>query len=203
MSRDNRKHGRVARRAAMLTGAAALAFGLASPAFASSAAGQGGDSSAPSVELVSITPRQGDTAGSGGAFSVDLVAQARNATGDKELSAANGYQPGIISLPAGVGVGHPDSNAPGLVLLLSTTPAVDGGPDANVMGAFQLTDVAKTHNLNQVIADWETRLPGAFGAPGTEVTMTAYVVSGTAPGIVNGSVHPISNVIHETFWVGK
>lgn len=206
MSHDDKKRGRVARRAAMMTGAAALAFGVATPAFASTAAPavtQASRSSAPSVELVSVTPRQGGTAGSGGVFNVDLVAQARNAAGDKELSAANGYEPGIADLPPGVGEGHPDPYTPGLVLLLSTTPSPDGGADANVMGAFQLTDVAKTHNLNQVIADWETRKPGAFGTPGTKVTLTAYVVSGTAPGIVTGKVRPISNVVHETFWVGK
>jgi hypothetical protein len=37
----------------------------------------------------------------------------------------------------------------------------------------------------------------------SEVTSTAFVMSGTAPGIVHGTVHPISNVVHETFWVGK
>jgi hypothetical protein len=203
MRHDNKTRGRVARRALMMTGAAALAFGIATPAFASTTVAahpQGYHSSGPSIELVSVTPRQGDAAGSGGVFNVDLVAQSLNGTGNKELSAANGYKPGIAN-PA-PGIGHADPFAPGLVLLLSTTPAALGGPNANVMGVFQLTDVAKTHNLNQVIADWEVGKPNAFGAPGTKVTLTAFVVSGTAPGIVSGKVHPISNVVRETFRVG-
>jgi hypothetical protein len=204
MRHDSKTGGRVARRALMTTGAAALAFGVATPAFASTTApahAQSYHSGGPSIELVSVTPRQGDAAGSGGVFNVDLVAQALNGTGNKELSAANGYKPGIANPAAGIG--HADPFAPGLVLLLSTTPAALGGPNANVMGVFQLTDVAKTHNLNQVIADWEVGKPNAFGTPGTKVTLTAFVVSGTAPGVVSGKVHPISNVVRETFWVGK
>jgi hypothetical protein len=206
MSNGNKAHGRMVRRALMVTGAAALAFGIATPAFASTATparaqaqqSHGG----PSVELIPVTPAPGSVAGSGGVFNVDLAAQARNATGNRELSAANGYVPGIAN-PA-PGVGHADPFAPGFVLLLSTTPAADGGPNANVMGVFQLTDVAKTYNLNQVFADWEVGKANAFGAPGTKVTLTAFVVSGTAPGIVTShNVHPISNIVRETFVVGK
>jgi hypothetical protein len=202
MKRNNEIRGRLSRRAMLITGAAtaALGLGIAAPALASTAAPAAAHQSGPSVELVSVTPSQGTVAGSGGVFNVDLAAQARNAAGNRELSAADGYKPGIAN-PA-PGVGHPDPTAPGFVLLLSTTPAADGGPAANVMGAFQLSDVAKTHNLNQVIADWEVGKADAFGAPGTKVTLTAFVVAGTAPGIVTGSVHPISNVIHETFRIG-
>jgi hypothetical protein len=196
----SKARGRAARRTLMATGAAALALGFATPAFASTAAPARAQSSGPSVALVAVTPGQGGIAGSGGVFNVDLAALARNAAGNRELSAANGYKPGIAN-PA-PGVGHPDPFAPGLVLLLSTTPAALGGPHANVMGVFQLTDVAKAHNLNQVIADWEVGKPGAFGGPGTKVTLTAFVVNGTAPGIVSGTVHPISNVVRETFEIG-
>jgi hypothetical protein len=66
------------------------------------------------------------------------------------------------------------------VLLLSTTPTALGGTNANVMGVFQLTDVAKPNHLNQVIADWTVGKAGTFGAPGTTVTLTAFVVAGTA-----------------------
>jgi hypothetical protein len=50
------------------------------------------------------------------------------------------------------------------------------------MGVFQLTDVAESHGLKQVIADWTVGKAALFGAPGTKVTLTAFVVSGTAPG---------------------
>jgi hypothetical protein len=201
MRHHSKTRGRVARRTLTATGAAALALGIATPAFASTAAPARTQSTTrPSVELVAVTPSPGGTAGSGGVFNVDLTATARNAAGNKELSAANGYKPGIANpVP---GVGHADPFAPGFVLLLSTTPPALGGPHANVMGVFQLTDVAKAHNLNQVIADWEVAKPDAFGAPGTKVALTAFVVSGTAPGIVSGTVHPISNVVRETFVIG-
>jgi hypothetical protein len=203
MRHDGKTRGRVALWATM-TGAAALALGLAAPAFASTAApahAQVAHARGPWIDLVPVTPSQGDTAGSGGVFNVALGALALNATGNKELSAAEGYKPGIAN-PA-KGVGHADPFAPGFVLLLSTTPKKLGGPDANVMGAFQLTDVVTAHNLKQVIADWEVGKPDVFGKPGTKVTLTAFVLSGTAPGILKGTVHPISNVVRETFWIGK
>jgi hypothetical protein len=180
-----------------------VAVGVATPAFASTSApahAQAHHDSGPPVRLIPVTPGPGDTAGSGGVFNVDLVAQARNGLGNVLLSAAHGYKPGIAN-PA-PGIGHPDPFAPGLVLLLSTTPAAMGGPNANVMGVFQLTDVAQSHHLKQVIADWEVGKADAFGPPGTKVTLTAFVVNGTAPGVVTHGVHPISNVIHETFRIG-
>ena len=67
---------------------------------------------------------------------------------------------------------------------------------------FQLTDVASTHGLAEVFADWEVGKPGAFGK-GTKTTLIAFLVAGTAPGIVTGSVTPISNVVHETFTIGS
>jgi hypothetical protein len=98
--------------------------------------------------------------------------------------------------------GHPDPFAPGLVVLLSTTPQAVGGPDANLAGLFQLTDVARSHGLAQVFADWEVGQPGVFGT-GNRVTLTAYLVRGTAPSIVTGSERPISNVVKETFMIGS
>jgi hypothetical protein len=145
-----------------------------------------------------ISPTRGETAGAGGVFNVDLIAQARNAAGNKILSAADGYTPGIAN-PA-PGGGHPDQFAPGMVLLLSTTKA---GADENVMGVFQLTDVARTHGHNQVIADWEVGKPNAFGTAHTKVTLRAFVVSGEAPGsLQHARYHIISNVVTETFTVG-
>ena len=67
---------------------------------------------------------------------------------------------------------------------------------------FQLIDVAKGGGLAQVIADWEVGKPGAFGK-GIKTTLIAFLVSGTAPGILKGTVKPISNVVEETFTIGK
>jgi hypothetical protein len=203
MRYKNRLRGRAVRRAMMLTGAAALVLGAATPALASSnspAHPQVRHSGSPAVQLIAITPLAGQTAGAGGVFNVDLGAEALNATGNKELSAANGYKPGIAN-PA-PGAGHPDKFAPGLVVLLSTTPKKLGGPDANLAGVFQLTDIVKGGGLTAVIADWEVGKPGAFGK-GIKTTLTAFLVSGKAPGIVKGSPKRISNEVKETFWIGK
>jgi hypothetical protein len=65
---------------------------------------------------------QPTVAGTGGDFTVDLKALAQNATGNNQLSAANGYRPGLNLPPAATfGPGMPDPNAPGLVVTLSTT----------------------------------------------------------------------------------
>jgi hypothetical protein len=183
----------------MLTGTAALTFAAATPAFAAGGEHATVRNQRPAITLVAVTPSPDDVSGAGGVFNVDLALLARNATGNRELSAANGYKPGIATAPA---IGHPDPFAPGLVVLLSTTPQAAGGPDANLAGVFQLTDVASSHGLSQVFADWEVGKPGAFGT-GTTTTLTAYLVSGTAPGIVTGSQKPISNVVKETFTIGS
>lgn len=199
----SRPRRRLARRVVILTGTAALALTAATPALASSGGkshDQASHSYDPSIALVAVTPSPNDVAGAGGVFNVDLAAAALNATGNSELSAASGYVPGIAS-PA-PGIGHPDAFAPGLVVLLSTTPHAAGGPSANLAGVFQLTDVARSHGHAEVFADWEVGKPGLFGK-GTKTTLTAFLVSGTAPGIVTGSVTPISNVIKETFRIGS
>jgi hypothetical protein len=195
----SRTRGRVARGAITLTATAALALAAATPAFASGHEHAIVGYQRPAITLVAVTPSPNDVAGAGGVFNVDLAALARNAAGNRELSAANGYKPGINSSP---GIGRPDPFAPGLVVLLSTTPQAAGGPDANLAGVFQLTDVASSHGLAQVFADWEVGKPGAFG-DGTTTTLTAYLVRGTAQGIVTGSQRPISNVITETFTIGS
>jgi hypothetical protein len=200
----SRTRGRVARGAVVLTAVAALAGAAAAPAFASSSepAHQAGlHDRYPAIELVAVTPTPHEVAGAGGVFNVDLVALARNGAGNRELSAANGYEPGILPATA-PGAGHPDPFAPGLVVLLSDTPGAVGGPHANLAGLFQLTDVARSHGLAQVLADWEVGKPGVFGE-GNQVTLTAFLTRGTAPGIVTGAVTPISNVIHETFTIGS
>jgi len=96
----------------------------------------------------------------------------------------------------------PDPNAPGLVVTLSTTPRAAGGPNANLAGVFQLNSVSRHQGLTRVINDWEVGVPGFFGK-GKQATLTAYLVKGTAPGIVTGHQTPISNVIHESFTIGR
>jgi hypothetical protein len=133
----------------------------------------------------------------------DLKALALNFTGNQQLSAANGYRPGLNLPPAATfGPAMPDPNAPGLVVTLSTTPQAAGGPNANLAGVFQINSVTRHHDLTRVINDWEVGVPGFFGK-NKPTALTAYLVKGAAPGIVTGHEQPISNVIHETFTIGR
>jgi hypothetical protein len=190
------------RAAAGLTAAGALLVGGPTAAFAAGDATQH-SSYTPAIKLVVTNPKPGDVAGTGGDFTVDLKALALNATGNQQLSAANGYRPGLNLPPAATfGPAMPDPNAPGLVVTLSTTPQAAGGPNANLAGVFQLNSVTSHHGLTRVITDWEVGVPGFFGK-NKPTTLTAYLVKGTAPGIVTGHEQPISNVIHETFTIGR
>ena len=154
------------------------------------------------VALVAVTPGQGDTAGAGGAFNIDLALLARNARGNQLLSAANGYRQGLNLPPAATSApGMPDPDVPGLVVTLSTTPAAIGGPNTNLAGLFQENAVAQSFGQQQVFSDWGVAKPGAFGT-NTKTTLTAYVVSGTAPGTVTGNEQRISNTVRETFTIG-
>src|SRR5262249_45815237 len=99
---------------------------------------------------------------------------------------------------------HPGPNAaaPGLVVLLSTTPTVAGtplqGPNTNLAGVFQVNDVTNVKGLIRTFNSWIVTSPGFFGK-GKQATLTVFAVDGTAPALVNGSEKPISNVVRETF----
>jgi predicted lipoprotein with Yx(FWY)xxD motif len=155
------------------------------------------------VKLKVITPGPGDVAGAGGAFNIDLSLQAQNAAGNEVLSAANGYQPFFNDVTAPTfGPGKPDPGAPGLVVTLSTTPAAAGGPNANLAGVFQLNAVNRHNRLIETFNDWEVGSPGFFGV-NQSTTMAAYLVQGTAPGVIQpDGPKPISNVVTETFTIG-
>jgi hypothetical protein len=154
------------------------------------------------VALKVITPQPGDRAGAGGVFNIDLSLQAKNARGNNLLSAANGYVPFFNDVGSPTfGPGMPDPGAPGLVVTLSTTPAMAGGPNANLAGVFQLNAVNRQHGLTQTFNDWQVGVPGFFGQ-NTQTTLTAYAVRGTAPGVVTpGGPAPITNVVHQTFTI--
>jgi hypothetical protein len=195
---------RLARAALKLSAAAGVLLAGAAPAVAltSSSDHHRGNHRDRGIKLVAITPRPGDTAGDGGTFNVDLALLAQNRNGNNELSAANGYHSGLNLPPASTfGPGMPDPNVPGLVVTLSTTPQAAGGPHANLAGVFQLNATATSHGQKQVYTDWEVGSPGFFGV-NTQATLTAYIVRGTAPGIVTGNEQPISNVVKETFTIG-
>jgi predicted lipoprotein with Yx(FWY)xxD motif len=151
------------------------------------------------LKLNVISPGAGDSAGSGGTFTVDLSLQARNTQANALLS---GYKPAFID-PNSAAF-HPGANAaaPGLVVLLSTTPTIAGTPlhgaNTNLAGVFQINDVARVSGLRRTFHSWIVTSPGFFGK-NVRATLTAYAVSGTAPAVVTGSEKPISNVVRESF----
>jgi predicted lipoprotein with Yx(FWY)xxD motif len=148
-----------------------------------------------------ISPGPGDSAGVGGTFSVDLSLEATTAQANSLLS---GYtaafnDPSKPSFHPG-----PDAAAPGLVVLLSTTPTIAGtplqGPNTNLAGVFQINDIAKTNGLIRTFNSWIVISAGFFGKA-TTATLTVYAVDGTAPALVTGNEKPISNVVRENFTI--
>ncbi len=148
-----------------------------------------------------ISPRRGDSAGVGGTFSVDLSLQARTAQANSLLS---GYT-AAFNDPSKPSF-HPGSNAaaPGLVVLLSTTPTIAGTPlqgrNTNLAGVFQVNDVAQVGGRMRTFNSWIVTVPGFFGKA-TRATLTVYAVDGTAPAVVTGNEMPISNVVRENFTI--
>jgi predicted lipoprotein with Yx(FWY)xxD motif len=148
-----------------------------------------------------ISPRPGDSSGLGGTFSVDLSLQARTASANALLS---GYRAAFNDPHAPTFHPGPNAAAPGLVVLLSTTPTIAGtplkGPNTNLAGVFQVNDVAKINGIKRTFNSWIVTSPGFFGK-NASATLTVYAVNGNAPAVINGSEQPISNVVRENFTI--
>ena len=148
-----------------------------------------------------ISPGPGDSAGVGGSFSVDLTLQARSPQANGLLSGFTSAfnDPNAPSFHPG-----PNSAAPGLVVLLSTTPTKAGtplqGPNTNLAGVFQINDITQVNGRTRTFNSWLVTVPGFFGKA-TQATLTVYAVNGTAPAVVTGSEKPISNIVRETFTI--
>src|SRR5262249_53592207 len=139
----------------------------------------------------------------GGQSSVDLSLEAQNAqaTGLLSGSTAAFNDPNAPSF-------HPGTNAaaPGLVVLLSTTPTIAGtplqGPNTNLAGVFQINDVSKAKGLKRTFNSWIVSSPGFFGQ-GVRATLTVFAVNGTAPALITGNETRISNVVRENFTIAN
>ena len=146
-----------------------------------------------------ISPGEGDSAGVGGTFSVEVALQARTAKANALLS---GYTAAFNDPNAPSFHPGPNAAAPGLVVLLSTTPTIAGtplqGPNTNLAGVFQINDVSKVKGLTHTFNSWIVTKAGFFGK-GQPTTLTVYAVDGTAPAVVTGYEKPISNVVREAF----
>ncbi len=157
------------------------------------------------VKVSVFSPGPGDRAGTKGVgFIVDVALDATNARGNRLLSANAGYKP-FFHDPMAPDF-HPgaDPGAPGLVVLLSSTPTMPGtpfmGPRTNLAGLFQINGVAKVAGKAET---WNTWQPGkALFGLNRHVKLTVYVVAGTAPAVV--PVHGpkvISNTITVPFTI--
>ena len=181
--------------AAVLAGAALATSGQNSPS--------GQSASLPPLKATVVSPRPTARAGVNGTFTVDLSLKARTRQANRLLA---GYTTHFID-PNSAEF-HPGANAsaPGLVVLLSTTPTIDGtplqGPKTNLAGVFQNNDITKLNGKKSTFNSWIISSPGFFGR-GVNARLTVYAVRGTAPAVVTGDEHPISNVVHETFRIAR
>jgi len=148
-----------------------------------------------------ISPAPGDSAGAGGTFSVDLSLEATTPQANSHLA---GYTAAFNDPHAPTFHPGPDAAAPGLVVLLSTTPTLAGtplqGPNTNLAGVFQINDIAKANGRIKTFNSWIVTSAGFFGKA-TTATLTVYAVDGTAPAVVTGNEKPISNVVRESFTI--
>ena len=190
--------------AAVLAGAALAMSGSAG---ASSAATRQSAAHHPVTALVE-TPAPGERVASGFSFNVEL--DANNARGNRLLS---GYKTQFVD-PTGPDGNpnpafHPGAStaAPGLVVTLSTTPRIAGtplvGPRTNLANVFQINSVTRADGFINTWNDWQVTSPGFFGKH-TSATLTVYAVRGKAPDAVpHGGLRPISNVVKQTFRIGR
>ena len=148
-----------------------------------------------------ISPASNAKAGVGGTFSVNVALQARTRSANRLLS---GYTAAFNDPHAPTFHPGPDAAAPGLVVLLSTTPTIAGtplqGPNTNLAGVFQINDVSKVAGLKSTFNSWIVSVPGFFGK-GVQAQLTVYAVNGTAPALITGNERPISNVVRERFTI--
>ena len=165
---------------------------------------------APGANPVQVTiqsPGQYDLQGNNGVgFLIDLFTTSNTAAQNNLLSATNGYVPHYNS-PSNTTAFRVGSlvSSPGLVVLLSTTTskAPLNGPDTNLAGLFQITGIEFTSNgsLAQV---WNSWIAGkALFGVGVNTTLTAYVVNGTAPNVVDANTQnsAISNIAQVNFYI--
>jgi predicted lipoprotein with Yx(FWY)xxD motif len=166
----------------------------------SSDSATGGYGQAP-LKATVISPGPGDSAGVGGTFSVDLSLEATTPQANSLLA---GYTAAFNDPNAPTFHPGPDAAAPGLVVLLSTTPTIKGtplqGPNTNLAGVFQINDISQVKGLTHTFNSWIVTKAGFFGKA-TTATLTVYAVNGTAPAVATGNEMPISNVVRENFTI--
>ena len=205
----HRKGGRLARAVLALAAIALFALAaIASPAGAQmypATAAKTAKAAPRPVRLNVFSPGVGDTAGQEGAgFVVDLSLTARNLAANSLLAPEAGYKPFFNNPTAPTFKPGPDGGAPGLVVMLSTTPTMPGtpfqGPSTNLAGLFQTNGVGTLkHGLTQTWNTWQIGKAGFGSGPST---LTVFVVKGTAPAVVPATgLDIISNTVKVPFTI--
>ena len=168
---------------------------------AADGSGGGYGTQAAPLQASIISPGPGDLAGSGGTFSVEVSLQATTPQANSLLS---GYTAAFNDPSKPTFHPGPNAAAPGLVVLLSTTPTIAGTPlqgrNTNLAGVFQINDVSQVKGLTRTFNSWIVTSAGFFGK-NVQATLTVYAVNGTAPALITGNEKPISNVVRETFTI--
>jgi hypothetical protein len=153
------------------------------------------------VTIDVFTPRGGEVVGVNGAgWMVDLVLVNTDLSANV-FAPTNGYAPlyhdNFTDSKFAPGV---SKAVPGLVVL-SNTSTLAGGASTNLANLFQINAV--TGVVNGVISEyWCTWLVGAaFAGKGQPSSLTIFLVNGTAPATISGSLptNIISNVISQNF----
>jgi hypothetical protein len=153
------------------------------------------------VTIDVFTPRGGEVVGVNGAgWMVDLLLINTDLSANV-FAPINGYAPlyhdNFTDLQFAPGV---SKGVPGLVVL-SNTSTLAGGASTNLANLFQINAV--TGVVNGVINEfWCTWLVGAaFAGKGQPSSLTIFLVNGTAPAAINGSLptNIISNVVIQNF----
>jgi hypothetical protein len=153
------------------------------------------------VTIDVFTPRGGEVVGVNGAgWLVDLLLINTDLSANV-FAPINGYAPlyhdNFTDPKFAPGV---SKAVPGLVVL-SNTSTLAGGASTNLANLFQINAV--TGVVNGVISEyWCTWLVGAaFAGKGQPSSLTIFLVNGTAPATINGSLptNIISNVVIQNF----
>src|SRR5262249_8125847 len=183
--------------------AAAVMAGAAIATSGSAGADSATVRSLPPLEARVVSPKPTARAGVNGQFTVDLSLRARTRSANRLLT---GYTTHFIDPNSSEFHPGPNASAPGLVVLLSTTPTIAGtplqGPKTNLAGVFQINDISRLNGKKRSFNSWIISAPGFFGH-GHNAKLPVYAVRGRAPAVVTGDEHPISNVVKETFRIAR
>jgi predicted lipoprotein with Yx(FWY)xxD motif len=197
-----KRSNRLVRGLLVLATIALIALAGASPAAAKTSAYK---TAPPPVKLSVFSPGVGDTAGTDGAgFVVDLSVTARNHAANSLLAPEAGYKPFFNNPTSPTFKPGPNGGAPGLVVLLSTTPNTAGtpfqGPNTNLAGLFQANGVGTVKGgLAQTWNTWQIGKAGFGSGPST---LTVFLVKGTAPVVVpDTGLERISNTVKVPFTI--